>query len=253
MRGRLGLGADSPLDVRTATYETPFDWKRQVRAFLSRDADPDPQRVAHLVVRMHKRIQRNMLVLFTSHAALRRAKAILAEELPVETPLWAQNVDGDATELADRFRNIRGAVLLGTSSFWEGVDFPGAALEVLIITKLPFSVAADPLMKARCERIEESGGSGFRALLLPDAVLRFRQGIGRLLRRKTDRGIVVLTDPRAVTRSYGSVFRRALPVPLTETASDEELAQAAFRFLEEDSQSGSSPVSEQPMNAESKQ
>jgi ATP-dependent DNA helicase DinG len=122
-------------------------------------------------------------------------------------------------------------VLLGTASFWEGVDFPGASLEVLLIARLPFAVPTDPLLVARSEEIEAQGGDSFRDLALPEAILRFRQGIGRLIRTAEDRGIVIVADPRLKRASYGRRFQSTLPSAPFATSSQEELLEGADRWF----------------------
>jgi ATP-dependent DNA helicase DinG len=229
VRDRLGLDEDTGFGITERVYPSPFDFPRQLAAFVAAGAEAEG--AVALLALLARRLQRNMLVLFTSHRALRTAARALAQSLEGILPVWAQEVDGTAVELARRFREARGAVLLGTASFWEGVDFPGEALEVLVLERLPFPVPTDPLIEARCERIEAEGESGFARVMVPEAILRFRQGIGRLVRRRSDRGVVVLLDPRIVGRSYGKLFQRGLPVPLRVAQGGEDLVVQAEAFL----------------------
>jgi ATP-dependent DNA helicase DinG len=113
--------------------------------------------------------------------------------------------------LLERFRSSGDAVLFATSSFWEGVDVPGHALRLVVIDKLPFEVPSDPLVRARCERLEEEGGKPFMDLLVPAAALALKQGFGRLVRTRKDRGVVAILDSRLVKKGYGKVFLRSLP------------------------------------------
>jgi ATP-dependent DNA helicase DinG len=126
---------------------------------------------------------------------------------------WPLLVHGDETRdaLLRRFRESGRAILLGTASFWEGVDVAGSALRGIVLARLPFRVPTEPLTAARCEAIEEKGGDSFREFMLPHAALRLKQGFGRLIRSSTDRGVVVLCDPRVLTKSYGRSLLATLP------------------------------------------
>lgn len=232
LRERLGLTEDVAFEVTECVYPSPFDFPRQLAAWVLDPGDVPDDSVAGIVERFARQLGRNTLVLFTSHRELQAAAKALRSTLGRDLPVWAQDVDGTAVELARRFRDARGSVLLGTASFWEGVDFPGEALEVLIVTRLPFPVPTDPLVEARCERIEALGESSFARAMIPEAVLRFRQGIGRLVRRKTDRGVLAILDPRIVKKGYGVHFRSGMPVPLRHASSGRDLIAQAQDFLE---------------------
>lgn len=228
---RLGLGEEAGVPYETLTVPSPFPLERQMRAFvLESDAD-ESEAVAQVVAALWRAAHRNTLVLFTAHERLRRAHQRLRALLPASAPLWAQDRDGPAGLLAERFRSQRGAVLLGVASLWEGVDFPGEALEVLVVTRLPFSVPDDPVVEARAERLRERGLDPFRNDAVPEAVMRFRQGVGRLIRRATDRGVLVVCDPRLERASYRRPFRAALPVEPRPWKDPRGLAHEAGAFL----------------------
>jgi ATP-dependent DNA helicase DinG len=172
-------------------------------------------------------------VLLTSFQMLESLAARLRAPLAaLGVPLLAQAPGESAALLADRFRDRTGSVLLGTASFWEGVDFPGTALEILVIARLPFPVPTDPVVEARSERIAAEGGDPFRELMLPEAVLRFRQGVGRLIRGANDRGAVLVADPRLVRSSYGARFAACLPARPAVVRSPGEAAAVVREFLE---------------------
>ena len=151
-----------------------------------------------------------LFVLFTSHTALRRAAQEVRHSVGERWPLLVQG-QAPRDQLLRRFRESGQAILFGTDSFWEGVDVPGRALRALVLTKLPFKVPSEPLTAARLERLAEQGQDGFMHYLLPHAALKLKQGFGRLIRRRSDVGAVVLLDPRVVTKRYGPLVLGGLP------------------------------------------
>ncbi|MGH7585184.1 MAG: helicase C-terminal domain-containing protein [Gemmatimonadales bacterium] len=217
LESRLGLaGGDSPVTLREI-LPSPFDYPSQC-LFGVPDDLPDPRddeaahdaAVAQIVLEVCHACDGGMFVLFTSHAALRRVAALLQGELGARWPLLVQG-SSPREALLRRFREAGNAVLLGTDSFWEGVDVPGRALRALILTKLPFKVPSEPITQARLERLAEQGEDGFTGYLLPHAALKLKQGFGRLIRSTADVGVVLLLDRRVVTKRYGGVILEGLP------------------------------------------
>jgi len=214
---RLGLD-DPELTPRTALYPSPFDFPGNSRLAVPTNAPaPNVDATAHIqfVVRVVLDVATasdgGMFVLATSHRDVRLVAAELrARGTERRWPLLVHGEDGrDA--ILQRFRESERAVLIGTASFWEGVDVPGRALRALVITKLPFKVPSEPVTAAHCESIERKGGDAFRQYMLPHASLRLKQGFGRLIRTATDRGVIVLVDPRVISKSYGRTMLDSLP------------------------------------------
>jgi Rad3-related DNA helicase len=230
--GRLGLGEESGIGYEARAYPSPFPLARQMRAYVTGPGEADEAAgIAAVVSAIARATARNQLVLFTAHERLRRVRERLLRALPDPGALLAQEWDGPATLVSDRFRAGRGAILLGVQSLWEGVDFPGEALEILVVTRLPFSVPDDPLVEARGERLQALGRDPFREDAVPEAVLRFRQGVGRLIRRADDRGVLVVCDPRLASASYRRPFLDALPVAPEPAPDAEGLARRVAEFL----------------------
>jgi len=237
LESRLGLdGEGSPVSVREV-LASPFDYPSQclfgVPTDLPTPRDDEPGHdaaLAQIVTDLAFASDGGMFVLFTSHAALRRAAAGLRGTLSSRWPLLVQ---GEAARdlLLRRFREAGNAILLGTDSFWEGVDVPGRALRALVLSKLPFKVPSEPLTAARLERLAEQGSDGFTGYLLPHAALKLKQGFGRLIRSRQDVGVVLLLDNRVVTKRYGPLVLSGLPRAETVIGSWPEIRTKCEDFF----------------------
>jgi ATP-dependent DNA helicase DinG len=205
-------------EAETLLVESPFDYESQMRVYLPKGM-PEPSEGHRFQEALEGWIQRfvgmtkgKAFVLFTSRAMLRKTAEGMAgwfEEQGLR--LLVQDKGSSRTRLLKEFKEDRDSVLFGTDSFWQGVDVPGEALSNVILTRLPFSVPDEPLFEARCERIKEKGGEPFRELQLPEAILKFRQGVGRLIRSREDRGQIAVLDGRILSRTYGKSFLKILP------------------------------------------
>lgn len=219
------LGADQADQLKLGS---PFDYARQVELHLEPTL-PEPndrayaERVAPTIRKYLQMSAGHALVLFTSYAAIRDAAERLREWCAEQGyTLMVQGEGLPRSQMLDRLKNEPHSIIFGTESFWNGVDVPGDALRNVIIVKLPFDVPDHPLIEARMDRIRKRGGSPFLQYQLPEAVLRFKQGFGRLIRSKRDRGLVAVLDSRVTRKAYGRRFLEALPECRVITHLDEE-------------------------------
>ncbi len=220
----LGLDA-APGEKRRAIVKNPFSYHDKMRVYLptflpSVNGEPTAYAaaLAALIDAISARIRRKALILFTSYRLLNAVHTRLTGKVT------AQGIDGPRGKIIEQFKKSNGgAILLGTDSFWEGIDLPGKDLEILVITRLPFSVPTDPINASLSAHLTRAGRDPFRELAIPQAILKFRQGVGRLIRTRADRGAVIITDRRVVEKGYGKMFLASLPVGAQAVSSQDDL------------------------------
>jgi ATP-dependent DNA helicase DinG len=217
-----GLGIQ---DYHSGTWESPFNYQQQSLLYLP-EAMPEPsdfsfnEKLIEKVRPVIAASEGRAFLLFTSYRAMHAAEKLLQNT--IDYPILMQG-EHPKHQLLERFREAGNAVLLGTSSFWEGVDVRGEALSCVIIDKLPFASPGDPVMQARIDAIRNNGGQPFMDYQLPRAVIALKQGVGRLIRDVSDRGVVVIGDPRITSKTYGKIFLNSLPaMPVTSRLEDVE-------------------------------
>ena len=209
----MGLG-----DAASARWESPFDYQRQALLYAPRNLpDPNSQEYCEAVVKAAAPVLKasggRAFFLCTSLRAMRRTHELLTDWLAregLELPLLLQGESGK-NELLERFRRLGNAILIGSQSFWEGVDVRGEALSLVVIDKLPFAPPDDPVLSARIEKLRSQGRNPFMEYQLPRAVISVKQGAGRLIRDEADRGVLMICDPRLLSKPYGKRIWRSLP------------------------------------------
>ena len=223
---RIGLSLVDSDRVETAVLDSPFDYGQQALLCVALDiVPPDDKKFLEQTVDCVRQVlaitKGHALVLFTSFYALDFTHRRLEKELGEAGITALRQGEAARTQLLNRFRSDISSVLFATDSFWEGIDVAGDALQCVVVPKLPFRVPTEPIQQARAEAIDAAGGNSFMTYTVPQAVIKFRQGFGRLIRRRTDRGTIVVLDRRIMTKYYGKVFLESLPgVPIFKGTQD---------------------------------
>ncbi|NOX88529.1 MAG: DEAD/DEAH box helicase [Calditrichaeota bacterium] len=230
---RMGLDIIKDKEVRSNVFDSPFDFEKQLLLAVT-DFLPDPrsenfaEAVKQFIIRLHGQERRGLLVLLTNYNMLNQMYEALKPHFDAENiVILAQGKSGSRTNILNQFKENRESILLGTDSFWEGIDVPGDALELLFIPKLPFDVPTEPVIAARMEEIKRRGGNPFMEYSLPEAIIKFRQGFGRLIRNKNDFGSVIIGDNRVSRMRYGQYFLNSISGRKEIVYEEDEL----FRIL----------------------
>ncbi|ETI66626.1 ATP-dependent DNA helicase DinG [Neobacillus vireti] len=234
----LGLNADATVQQ---SIPSPFEYKNQVQLFIPEDLpainsvslDEYVIAITEHIITIAEATKGRMLLLFTAYDMLKKTYELIKESgFLNEYVLIAQGItSGSRTRLTRNFQRYDKAILLGTSSFWEGVDIPGEDLSCLVIVRLPFSSPEEPLTEAKCQIISEQGGNAFSEYSLPEAILRFKQGFGRLIRTEKDRGLMIVFDRRIVTTKYGKAFLKSIPSVPVKNGTINELVELIHSWL----------------------
>lgn len=234
--GRVGLNSSYGERVSTLRLDSPFEYRRRVMLAVPEDA-PAPSEEAYqdfvtdFVGKSLELSEGGGLVLFTSYRMLIDTWEKVAPRLEALGITVLHQGSGEPSKLLDQFHRDISSVLFATSSFWEGVDAPGESLKLVIICRLPFSVPTDPVIQARMEAVEKEGGNPFFSFSLPQAAMRLRQGFGRLMRRKTDRGVVAILDSRIIHKTYGKILLESLPETIQRVKESRFLLQDMENFF----------------------
>jgi ATP-dependent DNA helicase DinG len=231
LKESLGLDALPAERIREIVLASPFRLSEQMRTFVPTflpapraDATAHSDALVNLISQIVDRFPRGTLILSTSNMLVDKLTSALKPVVRrAERTLLSQGSSGSLAEILAEFRRLGNAVLVGAASFWEGIDVVGDALQILIVTRIPFDVPTDPWVAARCEALQEAGHDSFSEYTVPVSALRLKQGIGRLIRHPQDRGIAIITDPRLFTSRYGRIIRESLPSQPVSARSEGEL------------------------------
>jgi ATP-dependent DNA helicase DinG len=245
LRQRIGVNEVEPTRVSELLLDSPFDFARQALLAIPTDI-PEPGRpgyaeaIRDITEQALLAADGRSFVLFTAYSLLRRIHSELSPTLSARGYQVLRQGETTRHSLLQKFSQDQTSILFATDSFWEGVDVPGRSLEQVIIARLPFKVPTEPVLEARAEAITKAGGDPFMEYTVPQAVIRFRQGFGRLIRQRTDQGVVLILDSRVVRRGYGRLFLHSLPnVPVTTLPQDKMLLK--IREFFDQPQTGEEP------------